>query len=150
MPNTETWAPLINICSTVCLFPPASRGNVIQPSCYKAWAGPGNNLRTGAGYAVAVLPGGRADLGRKDRHRVPSSFRDFSLPEEQQMKQVIFLPSKGWYHFFQTTKFMESEMIWLSLAPVNFIVIHGQIYLCLVLIYNLSINCSEEIWFKRH
>lgn len=52
--------------------------------------------------------------------------------------------------FFQTIKFMESEMVWLSLAPVNFIVIHGQIYLCLALIYNLSFYCSQEIWLKRH
>lgn len=41
-------------------------------------------------------------------------------------------------------------MVWLSLAPVNFIVIHGQIYLCLVLIHNLSFYCAEEIWLKRH
>lgn len=149
MLNTETWAPLINICSTVCLFPPASRGNVMQPSCYKAWAGPRNNLRMGAGCAMAVLPEGRADLGRKDRHRLPSSFRDFlSQKNSNWSKSFSSLPRDD-IIFFQTIKFMESEMIWLSLAPVNFIVIHGQIYLCLVLIYNLSIYCSGEIWLKR-
>jgi hypothetical protein len=35
-------------------------------------------------------------------------------------------------------KCMENEMVWLSLASVNFIVIQGQIKACLVLIYKHS------------
>lgn len=99
-----------------------------------------------------VFPEGEGRLGRKDKHQMPSSFRDFlSQKNRKWSKSFSFLPKRMIsLCFFQTIKLMGSEMVWLSLAPVNFIVIHGQIYLCLVLIYNLSISCSEEIWLKRH
>lgn len=78
---------------------------------------------------------GRADLSRKDRHHLLSSFRNFLSQQNSKWTKLFSSLQSGWYHFFHTIKFTESEMVWLSLTPVNFIAIHGQIHLCLILIY---------------
>lgn len=143
-----TWVPLINICLTVCVSAAASEGNVIRPPCYKAGIGQANNLSLCILDEMAVFPDGKGRHKEKRQASVAVKFQRCSLPAEQQMRQVILLPSKERYHFFQTIKFMESEMVWLSLAPVNFIVICGQICLCLILICSLSFYYSEKIW--RH
>lgn len=41
VPNTAIWALLTDICSTVSLTSPASKGNAIQLPCCKAWEGIG-------------------------------------------------------------------------------------------------------------
>ena len=99
-----TWVTLINICLTVCFFAPASKGNVIRPPCYKAGIGQANNLSLCILDEMAVFPDGEGRHKEKRQASVAVKFQRFSLPAEQQMKQVILLPSKKWYHFFSDNK----------------------------------------------
>lgn len=92
-------------------------------------------------------------LGRKGRQAsVAFKFQRFSLPEEQ-TKQVILLPSQE----NDTTFFFPDNKIHGKWNGVIIFSISNfycnpwpNIYVCLVLIHNPSIYCSEEIRLKRH
>lgn len=102
---------------------------------------------------MAVFPDGESRLGRKGRQAsVAFKFQRFSLPEEQ-TKQVILLPSQE----NDTTFFFPDNKIHGKWNGVIIFSISNfycnpwpNIYVCLVLIHNPSIYCSEEIRLKRH
>ena len=77
-----TWVPLINICSTVCLFAPASRENVIRLPCYKAENRQVNNLGLCILDETAGFPDGEGRLKQKRQASFAVKFQKFSLPAE--------------------------------------------------------------------